>query len=141
MSDLNDFLVRLASDDGLFYNASLQGTDLVNLVDDIVSGLNVTGPAEEVIFRGTLRDLADELDPAENGPLPLDGMQMDDEFDELDDPQDDPARDPFDASATHCFGLAWWVPRGSGNELQGDSVEFDLQFVTDQARNNETPVL
>jgi len=137
ISELNDFLTRIASDDGYFYNASLQGGDLVGVVDDIVTDLNVTGPAEKVICRGTLAELATQLDPQQEGPLPLDGMPMGDEFDEKTDPGDDPARDCFDASATQCFGFAWWVPRDVGNVIQSDAVEFDLGFYAEQCRNND----
>jgi predicted ribosomally synthesized peptide with SipW-like signal peptide len=137
ISDLNDFLTRIASDDGFFYNASLQGTDLVDVVDSIVNGLNVTGPAEKVICRGTLAELATQLDPDQEGPMPLDGMPMGDEFDEKTDPGDDPARDCFDASATQCFGFAWWVPRDVGNVIQSDSVAFDLGFYTEQCRSSD----
>jgi predicted ribosomally synthesized peptide with SipW-like signal peptide len=140
VSELNDFLTRIATTPDFFYNTTIT-TDLVDLVDDIVNQLNVTGPAEEVIFRGTLEEFERQLDPTQEGPVPLDGMTMGDDFDELNDPGDAPSRDPFDASATHCFGFAWWVPTSVGNVIQGDSASFDLQFVTEQARNNDDPTL
>jgi len=143
VSSLNSFLTRVATNDGLFYNvAGLSGPDLVNTVDDIVEDLNVTGPAEKVIFRGTLEELATQLDPDQQGPIPLDGMKMNNTIDEIEaDPGVGPAdgRNCFDASSTECFGFAWWVPRSVGNEIQGDTVEFDLQFLAEQCRNNDNP--
>ena len=143
VSDLNNFLTRVATNDGFFYNvAGLAGTDLVDTVDEIVEGLNVTGPAEKVIFRGTLDELATQLDPNQQGPIPLDGMKLNSTIDEIDaDPGVGPAdgRDCFDASSTECFGFAWWVPRSVGNVIQGDTVEFDLQFLAEQCRNNDDP--
>ncbi|MXR19786.1 right-handed parallel beta-helix repeat-containing protein [Halobacterium bonnevillei] len=35
-----------------------------------------------------------------------------------------------------CVRLDWWVPTWVGNEIQADSVGFDLQFYAEQARNN-----
>jgi hypothetical protein len=105
----------------------------------------VSGPAEQVIFDGTLRELESEMaipddqgNGPDNGPIPLDGMSMDDNIDEL---EDDPSVDRpcFSASDTQCFGFAWWVPIDVGNEIQGDSVEFDLAFLAEQCRNNDDP--
>jgi predicted ribosomally synthesized peptide with SipW-like signal peptide len=137
-SDLNDFLTQLASNAGLFYNTTFGS--LAGVVNDIIEGLNVTGPAEEVIFRGTLEELAGELDPAQDGPMPLDGMNLEDDgFDETENEAGDPGHDCFNADATHCFGLAWWVQEDVGNEIQSDSVEFDLGFYAEQCRNNDEP--
>jgi len=46
---------------------------------------------------------------------------------------------------TSCFrgetdfsaAFAWWVPVDHGNEIQSDSVEFDLGFYTEQCRHND----
>ena len=47
----------------------------------------------------------------------------------------------FDGSDTegdnYCLCLDWEVPTGVGNEIQGDSLEFDLQFYAEQCRNND----
>jgi hypothetical protein len=139
---LNDFLSSLATRSGLFYNTSLS-QDLVELTGEIIDDLNVV-TGEEVFFRGTLAELAGEM------PIPLDGKPMGSDFLETDwqadkfgegsaDPQDADSRHPFDASSTQCFGLAWWVPEDVGNEIQGDSVSFDLGFYAEQARNNDSP--
>jgi predicted ribosomally synthesized peptide with SipW-like signal peptide len=39
----------------------------------------------------------------------------------------------------HCVGLAWWVPRDVGNEIQSDTYQFDLTFRTEQCRHNDNP--
>jgi hypothetical protein len=31
--------------------------------------------------------------------------------------------------ATRCVSLTWEIPRDAGNQLQGDSVDFDIEFV------------
>jgi hypothetical protein len=38
---------------------------------------------------------------------------------------------------THYIGFGWWLPEEDGNEVQGDSVSFDLGFYTEQCRNND----
>ncbi|MGQ4555645.1 SipW-dependent-type signal peptide-containing protein [Halobellus sp. GM3] len=43
----------------------------------------------------------------------------------------------FEPSTDHYIGLAWWLPRDVGNEVQGDSVAFDLGFYTEQCRHND----
>lgn len=45
----------------------------------------------------------------------------------------------FQNSTTQNIGFAWELPEGVGNEVQGDSVEFDLEFHAQQCRHNETP--
>jgi len=45
----------------------------------------------------------------------------------------------FEASTDHYVGLAWWLPTDVGNEVQGDSVSFDLGFYAEQCRHNEQP--
>ncbi|WP_435117891.1 SipW-dependent-type signal peptide-containing protein [Halolamina sp. C58] len=36
-----------------------------------------------------------------------------------------------------CLCLDWEVPTSVGNEIQGDSLEFDLEFHAEQCRNND----
>ncbi|WP_049984807.1 SipW-dependent-type signal peptide-containing protein [Halobellus rufus] len=43
----------------------------------------------------------------------------------------------FEASTDHYLGLAWWLPTDVGNEVQSDSVAFDLGFYAEQCRHNE----
>ncbi len=37
---------------------------------------------------------------------------------------------------TNCVTLVWWLPIDHGNEIQGDFVQFDLGFYTEQCRHN-----
>jgi hypothetical protein len=115
-----DTMTAYATDDGAFYDVGLLGgtTAGEEVAADLVSS---GGTGEEVIFRGTLDELEDNLtDPA----LRLDGTLPD---------------GCYSPGATHCFGLAWWVPEDVGNEIQSDSVSFDLAFLTEQCRNNDNP--
>jgi predicted ribosomally synthesized peptide with SipW-like signal peptide len=43
----------------------------------------------------------------------------------------------IEPSTTHHVGFAWWLPEDVGNEVQSDSVRFDLGFYTEQCRNND----
>jgi len=43
----------------------------------------------------------------------------------------------FEASTDHYLGLAWWLPTDVGNEIQSDSVGFDLGFYAEQCRHND----
>ncbi|WP_079234470.1 SipW-dependent-type signal peptide-containing protein [Halolamina sp. CBA1230] len=90
----------------------------------------------EVFRRGTL---AGDLDLLESGQgIALDGNRAS-EFDELaGDPFAD-SRECFMPGVTHYVGFAWWVPTTVGNEIQGDSLSFDLGFYTEQCRNNDNP--
>ena len=45
----------------------------------------------------------------------------------------------FQNSTTAYIGFEWWVPTDVGNEIQTDSVEFDLGFYTEQCRHNDDP--
>ena len=48
----------------------------------------------------------------------------------------DPAREPFANSTTRYLGLAFTLPDGQSNEIQGDSVVFDVGVYAEQARHN-----
>ncbi|MDQ2053892.1 SipW-dependent-type signal peptide-containing protein [Halobellus sp. H-GB7] len=43
----------------------------------------------------------------------------------------------FEPSTDHYIGLAWWLPTDVGNEIQSDSVGFDLGLYTEQCRHND----
>ncbi|WP_238993865.1 SipW-dependent-type signal peptide-containing protein [Halobellus captivus] len=43
----------------------------------------------------------------------------------------------FEPSTDHYIGVAWWLPEDVGNEVQSDSVGFDLGFYAEQCRHNE----
>ncbi|WP_255212521.1 SipW-dependent-type signal peptide-containing protein [Halorubrum sp. CBA1229] len=46
-------------------------------------------------------------------------------------------RQCFPNSTTAYVGFEWWLPADVGNEVQGDSVTFDLGFYTEQCRHND----
>lgn len=46
-------------------------------------------------------------------------------------------RNCFSAETGHSFAFAWWVPVDHGNEIQSDSVTFDLGLYTEQCRHND----
>ncbi|MFO8115674.1 MAG: SipW-dependent-type signal peptide-containing protein [Halorubrum sp.] len=45
----------------------------------------------------------------------------------------------FRPSDTSFIGFEWCLPTDVGNEVQGDSVSFDLSFYTEQCRHNPDP--
>ena len=80
--------------------------------------------SEAEIWRGTLRGFFQEL--SGNG-IALDG-----------DPRTEMSgRDCYPNSTTRYVGFGWWLPVDHANELQGDSVRFDLGFYTEQCRHND----
>jgi predicted ribosomally synthesized peptide with SipW-like signal peptide len=75
----------------------------------------------------TLADLGAEL---ENG-FPIDGD------DSTEGVQPYPASDDVGDQAGPCLCVEWEVPTDVGNEIQTDSVEFDIEFVSQQSRHND----
>jgi alternate signal-mediated exported protein len=51
--------------------------------------------------------------------------------------QGDPERQCFENSTTAYVGFEWWIPMDVGNEIQTDSISFDLGFYTEQCRHND----
>jgi len=83
----------------------------------------------------TLDNVLAEL--ADGDGLPLDGNVLT-MFDELSDPANDPDRDAFEGNGLmYCVALSWELPFEVGNEIQGDTVGFDIGFYTEQERNND----
>ncbi|MFC7176269.1 vWA domain-containing protein [Halosegnis marinus] len=46
---------------------------------------------------------------------------------------------PYPGATTQCIGFEWELPLETGNEVQSDSVMFDLGFEVEQSRHNENP--
>ena len=40
---------------------------------------------------------------------------------------------------SYFYGFCWWIPTTVGNEIEGDSVKFDLKFYAEQRRHNPNP--
>ncbi|MFT4956985.1 MAG: putative ribosomally synthesized peptide with SipW-like signal peptide, partial [Halobacteriales archaeon] len=143
-SDEANLLSYMATDDGgVFIGGQDELFDIFSQIAKQIEG-------EECFFRGSLRELINELGMGSDG-IPLDGNRTS-EFDEvpgfgndaeLEDgtavPSDPTAeaRDCFVPSTTNALGLAWWLPVDHANEIQTDSVSFDLGFYTEQCRHNE----
>jgi predicted ribosomally synthesized peptide with SipW-like signal peptide len=98
--------------------------------EEVSGGIETT---EQVFFRGSLRESLTALSNG-NG-IPLDG-DRDTPFDEINEPADAEGRDCFQPSMTNYIGFAWYLPVDHANEIQGDSVSFDLGFYTEQCRHN-----
>jgi len=107
------------NDDG-----SLAGVDLSNFSNVTVQTL--------AVGRGNTRN-ASVLDVYYDA-LNVNGTLQD--FPTTDTEYADGARDSFAKSTEHDISLSWNVPTDVGNEIQGDSVTFDLGFYTEQARHN-----
>ncbi len=91
--------------------------------------------AEKVIMQDSLGNVLAAL--SDGNGVPLDGNRAT-IYDELSDPADDPDRDAFRGDGVmHCIALSWEVPFEAGNELQGDTLDFDLGFYTEQERHND----
>jgi predicted ribosomally synthesized peptide with SipW-like signal peptide len=97
---------------------------------------NTFDEGETSIFEGTLADLMDELGVVAGAAEDADGfaglLALDADPDGGTDVECFPAEEGF------CVGFEWSVDAESvGNEIQGDSVEFDLGFYTEQCRHND----
>ena len=89
----------------------------------ISAAVTVSGP-DRIVAQGSLREVLTQL-AAGNG-VPLDA-----------DPTTD-ARNCFtDSPTVHYLGFAWELPVDHANEIQSDSVTFDLGFYTEQCRHND----
>jgi predicted ribosomally synthesized peptide with SipW-like signal peptide len=82
-------------------------------------------------LREFLESLETSADEQNIAGLPLDGDAETEGRDCF------PARDADGNLLEHCIGLSWWLPTGAGNEIQSDSVGFDLGFYTEQCRHND----
>jgi hypothetical protein len=101
--------------------------DVVQAAAWVDDGDNYQDGDEEPAIVGSLRDVLDALGSG-NG-LGLVG----------DIPAEEgggTGRNCFSADETHSVAFAWWVPIDHGNEIQTDSVTFDLGFYTEQCRHN-----
>jgi hypothetical protein len=104
-------------------------------VPTVFGNLAAQTVAEKIIMTGTLAEVVGELS-AGNG-IPLDGNRAT-LFDELADDPTAPDREAFRGDGVqHCVALSWELPIDVGNEIQGDTLGFDLGFYTEQARHND----
>jgi len=112
-------LIAIASMSGgvsQYYAAATSG-DLATIygqISQVILG-------EEVIAQGTLREVLTALAAG----IPLDADVLSD------------GRQCYSNLYTRCFGFKWWVPTSVGNEIQTDSVTFNLGFYGEQCRHND----
>ncbi|ELZ41568.1 von Willebrand factor type A [Halorubrum californiense DSM 19288] len=48
-------------------------------------------------------------------------------------------RQPYPGATTQCIGFEWTLPAEVGNEVQTDSVSFDIGVYAEQSRHNDNP--
>ncbi|GAA0549452.1 SipW-dependent-type signal peptide-containing protein [Halorubrum ejinorense] len=120
-----------AGGDLLFFNDL---DDPLN-IPTVFGNLAAQTTQEKIIMEDTLANVLAEL--ADGDGIPLDGNRAT-LYDELADPADDADRDAFRGDGVmHCVALEWELPLEVGNEIQGDTLAFDLGFYTEQARHND----
>ena len=91
---------------------------------DVEDSTNITlGPEDSLIASGTLREILGALNSGVGIPLDADPVTAE--------------RECYPNSTTYNFGFAWWLPVDHANEIQSDSVTFDLGFYTEQCRHND----
>jgi hypothetical protein len=103
--------VLVLEDDATDTRADLTGTSCSNGENDVVTPSNGSGNGGDTFVSATFSYCA----PSEGEPA------------------------CFPHGRTFCAGFEWWVPTSVGNEIQGDSVAFDLGFYTEQCRHNGEP--
>ena len=104
-------------------------------IPTVFGNLAALATQEKIIMEDTLANVLAEL--ADGNGIPLDGNRST-PYDELSDPANDPDRDAFRGDGVmHCIALEWELPADVGNEVQGDTIGFDLGFYTEQERNND----
>jgi Ca-activated chloride channel family protein len=78
---------------------------------------------EQKIFEGSM---ADAFDLLSEGVL-LDGNRQEE------------GDQPYPGQTTQCIGFEWELPFEVGNEVQSDSIAFDIGVEAEQSRNNDAP--
>ncbi|MFB6109188.1 MAG: SipW-dependent-type signal peptide-containing protein [Haloplanus sp.] len=101
----------------------------------------VADGSETVFFEGSLAEaltLFSQGDPVRG--VPLDGDRSTDYAEVVNGapaPGTGDGRECFPAQTTVCVGFEWWVPVDHANEIQTDSVAFDLGFYVEQCAAND----
>jgi predicted ribosomally synthesized peptide with SipW-like signal peptide len=139
-----DFLETMG-DELYIVNESSNATEVVAdaeaVRDDIIAQFDDVTEGEDLLYEGTLLEFLNGTNPDGEDGEPFDpdnnqlGFPLDGDL-----PAEDGGgmgRNCFSATTTHCIGFEWWLPIDHGNEVQGDIVEFDLGFYTEQCRHND----
>ena len=104
-------------------------------IPSVFGNLAAQAVAEKVIMQDTLDTVLTAL--SDGNGVPLDGNRAT-LYDELSDDPTDSDREAFRGSGVmHCVALSWELPFEVGNEVQGDTLGFDLGFYTEQERHND----
>jgi predicted ribosomally synthesized peptide with SipW-like signal peptide len=117
LSDYNDGSPY--DDEGDYYLAPGPG-EVEEIFTNIGRGIR---EGDQVFFQGTLREALELL--TDGNGYPLDGSPSSE------------GRGCFPGETTSYIGFSWWLPTDHGNEVQSDSVSFDLGFYTEQCRHND----
>jgi predicted ribosomally synthesized peptide with SipW-like signal peptide len=99
---------------------SYLATDIAS-VEQVFAQIGQIIAGEQIIVQGSLRDVLAALEAG----IPLDGNRV-----EAD-------RQCFVNSTTQYVGLAWTLPTDVGNEVQTDTLTFDLSLYAEQCRHND----
>ncbi|MFB6175727.1 MAG: hypothetical protein ABEI99_01035, partial [Halobaculum sp.] len=117
---LDEIQVLVWHDDG---DNVLGETELVASPHDVDRSTAIDLPrSDAIVTGGTLREFLSEVS---DGGVPLDADSR------------SPTRDCYPYSTTRHVCVAWWLPVDHANEIQTDSVAFDLGFYTEQCRHND----
>ncbi|TKX62736.1 VWA domain-containing protein [Halorubrum sp. ASP1] len=79
---------------------------------------------EQKIFEGSMADFF--------GTFLADGHALDGD-------RQEEGRQPYPGATTQCIGFEWTLPAEVENEVQTDSVEFDIGLYAEQSRHNDNP--
>ncbi|MFD1644435.1 vWA domain-containing protein [Haloarchaeobius litoreus] len=135
-SGANTTLLQNVASSGDFYDSSdvddIEQT-FEDIAEDIAGETLILGKGDGVHDDHVTLAEAMEIMESNGGMVPLDGTG---DMEYGDGPTSE-ARDCFEAGQSYCIGAHWWVPTDVGNEIQGDSVEFDLGFYAEQCRHND----
>ncbi|SMO82381.1 vWA domain-containing protein [Halorubrum cibi] len=107
-------------------------------ITSVAEEIGFTAGGEQPIFEGSLYDLL-----TESPNVTSDGFLDDYVVDgiaggyPLDSDRNREGRQCYPNSDTRCIALEWHLPYEVGNEIQGDSVVFDLDFYAEQCRHND----
>ena len=106
-------------------------------VTSIAEEIGFTSGGEQAIFEGSLYDLLTQ--PAGITDGSVDGYQVDGIAGgyPLDADRNRDGRQCYPNSDTRCIALEWHLPFEVGNEIQGDSAVFTLDFYAEQCRHND----
>jgi hypothetical protein len=128
------------SDEVLFVPGGATGADVDDAEDDAVESINaqleqdLTG-GESTFFEGTLREFCETAEfDRDTGAL---GVPLDGDLPAAEGGGSADARNCFTPSTPHYVAFEWWLPVNHANEIQTDSVSFDLGFYAEQCRHND----